>query len=141
VTEVGLVQREAETGNGREQAGEGRVGVRVDQVRRQEWVPHSDVRGNADRRARVEAGAVHGHRRLGGGDDDEQGAFVGHGSERTGSSATAATGFSVVVTAALARALAPRTSSRDARPAVTAMAAITTVACWNAASAAAPPDG
>ena len=49
---------------------------------------------NADRRARVEAGAMPGHRRLGGGDGDEQGAFVGHDSERTGSSAAAATRFS-----------------------------------------------
>jgi len=72
---------------------------------------------------------VPGHRRLGGGDGDEQGAFVGHDSERTGSSAAAATGFSAIVTAALARALVLRTSSSDARPAVTAMAAITTVAC------------
>ena len=103
-------------------------------------------RGNASADAADEKRPGEGERcqrrPTGGGDGDEQGAFVGHGSERTGSSAAAATGFSATVTAALARApLVLRTSSSDARPAVTAMAAITTVACWKAASAAAPPDG
>jgi hypothetical protein len=66
------VQRERERGESCEQGGERGQHRVVDQRRRQERVEHGQVGGDAVAGARVEPGAVLPHRRLRGGDEQQE---------------------------------------------------------------------